>query len=151
VRNFLKNFRFVLFFLAGSLFVRCGAGGQSLAVRKLVIERSEGNPVTMRVEVARTDSEKAQGLMFRKKLEDGKGMLFVFENEEYLSFWMKNTYIPLSIAFVSSGGRITEIRDMEPLDLSPVRSAYTARYALEAPRGWFGRAGIRPGDRLILD
>jgi uncharacterized membrane protein (UPF0127 family) len=78
-------------------------------------------------------------------------MLFVFENEEHLSFWMKNTYIPLSIAFVSSGGRITEIRDMEPLDLSPVCSAYAARYALEVPRGWFGRAGIRPGDRLILD
>jgi uncharacterized membrane protein (UPF0127 family) len=145
----LKNFKFVLLFLAGSFFVRCNAEGQS--VRNLVIERNEGNPVTMRVEVARTDSEKAQGLMFRRKLEDGKGMLFVFENEEYLSFWMKNTYIPLSIAFVSSGGRITEIRDMEPLDLSPVRSAYAARYALEVPRGWFGRAGIGPGDRLILD
>lgn len=147
----MKNFRFALFFLAGSLFVYCNAEEQSLPVRKLVIERNEGNPVAVQVEVARTDSEKAQGLMFRKELKDGKGMLFVFENEEYLSFWMKNTYIPLSIAFISSGGRITEIRDMDPLDLSPVRSVYAVRYALEVPRGWFGRAGIRPGDRLILD
>jgi uncharacterized membrane protein (UPF0127 family) len=151
VRNFLKNFRFVLFLLA-SLLVHCSAEEPGLLpARKLVIQRDGGEPVAMRVEVARTDSERAQGLMFRKKLEDGKGMLFVFENEERLSFWMKNTYIPLSVAFISAGGRITEIRDMEPLDLSSVHSTFAVRYALEVPKGWFSRAGIAAGDRLLLD
>jgi uncharacterized membrane protein (UPF0127 family) len=88
--------------------------------------------------------------MFRKKLEDGKGMLFVFDREQILSFWMRNTLIPLSIAYIRSDGSILEIRDMVPLDENSVRSSRSVRYALEAPRGWFDRAGIKPEDRLLL-
>jgi uncharacterized membrane protein (UPF0127 family) len=104
----------------------------------------------MQVELARTEEERAQGLMYRRSLEDGKGMLFMYEHEDNLSFWMSNTYIPLSIAFISHEGRILEIHDMEPLNLNSVRSGVKARYALEVPRGWFSRAGIVPGDRLEI-
>jgi uncharacterized membrane protein (UPF0127 family) len=89
--------------------------------------------------------------MYRKTLADGRGMLFVFDRDQIMSFWMKNTLIPLSIAFISKDGRILEIRDMEPLDETSVRSGRSARYALEAPRGWFGRAGIKTGDMVVLD
>jgi uncharacterized membrane protein (UPF0127 family) len=121
------------------------------AQRDLLIRRSGGEPVRIHVELARTGAERAQGLMNRKTLDDGKGMLFIFERDEILSFWMKNTLVPLSIAFIAKDGRILEIRDMRPLDQSSVRSSRSARYALEAPRGWFSRAGIAVGDTLVLD
>jgi uncharacterized membrane protein (UPF0127 family) len=105
----------------------------------------------IRTEIARTEDERAQGLMGRKTLPDGEGMLFVFERDQILSFWMKNTLVPLSIAFISSEGRILEIRDMRPQDLTPIQSSRSARYALEVPQGWFVRAGIAAGDYLLLD
>jgi uncharacterized membrane protein (UPF0127 family) len=77
-------------------------------------------------------------------------MLFVFERDQMLSFWMKDTLIPLSIAYIAYNGRVLEIHDMKPRDLTSVRSGRSARYALEAPQGWFERAGIRPGDTLVL-
>jgi uncharacterized membrane protein (UPF0127 family) len=118
---------------------------------ELTIRRAGGKPVQMRVEVARTGKERTQGLMNRKSLDDGRGMLFVFDRDQILSFWMKNTSIPLSIAFIARDGRILEIRDLRPLDESSVRSVRSARYALEVPRGWFSRAGIAPGDQVLLD
>jgi uncharacterized membrane protein (UPF0127 family) len=118
---------------------------------ELLIRRAGGEPVQIRVEVARTDKERAQGLMNRKSLDEGRGMLFVFDRDQILNFWMKNTTIPLSIAFIARDGRILEIRDLRPLDESSVRSGRSARYALEVPRGWFSRAGIAPGDQLLLD
>jgi uncharacterized membrane protein (UPF0127 family) len=72
-------------------------------------------------------------------------MLFIYERDQILSFWMKNTLIPLSIAFISRDGRILEIRDMQPQSLATVKSSRSARYALEAPLGWFTRANIAPG------
>jgi uncharacterized membrane protein (UPF0127 family) len=131
--------------------------------RELVIEKTGGTvgpgtvgpgptvpQVPIRVEIARTDAERARGLMNRPSLPDGEGMLFVFEGEQILSFWMKNTLIPLSIAFIRTDGRIAEIRDMQALDITTVRSSRSARYALEVPQGWFTRAGISPGDYLRL-
>jgi uncharacterized membrane protein (UPF0127 family) len=88
--------------------------------------------------------------MNRASLPDGEGMLFIFEREQIVSFWMKDTLIPLSIAFVRTDGRITEIRDMKALDVTAVRSARSVRYALEVPQGWFARAGIDAGDYLRL-
>jgi len=84
--------------------------------------------------------------MFRKKLPDGEGMLFVFEADQVLSFWMKNTSIPLSIAFIAHDGKIIDIKDMYPHDTSSVVSSRSARYALEVPQGWFSRVGVRTGD-----
>ena len=70
------------------------------------------------------------------------------DRDEMMSFWMKNTLVPLSIAYIAQDGRILEIHDMQPEDLTPVRSSRSARYALEVPQGWYDRAGIAPGDRL---
>src|SRR5512138_3317525 len=102
------------------------------------------------VELARSPSERETGLMFRKSLPEGEGMLFVFPQDERLSFWMKNTSIPLSIAYISSDGRIREIHELEPFSLAPVAAERSVRYALEVPRGWFERAVVSVGDSLVL-
>ena len=107
---------------------------------------AEKGPVAVEVELARTDTEHSTGLMYRTKLEDGKGMLFIFDNDAVRSFWMKNTYIPLSIAYINFDGTIIDIRDMYPNNTSPVHSSRSVRYALEVPQGWFGRAGVKTGD-----
>jgi uncharacterized membrane protein (UPF0127 family) len=88
--------------------------------------------------------------MFRTSLAEGRGMLFVFDRDQIMSFWMRNTRIPLSIAYIRSDGGILEIRDMRPLDESLVRSSRSVRYALEVPQGWFDRVGVKAGDRLLL-
>ncbi len=100
------------------------------------------------IEVVRSQEDQQRGLMFRKRLGSREGMLFVYERDEKLSFWMKNTEIPLSIAFLSSSGEILEIRDMEPLSLKTVSSRRAARYALEVPRGTFQRLNLAAGDRV---
>jgi uncharacterized membrane protein (UPF0127 family) len=137
---------FIVFFL-GSL-NSCNAL-EKFEKRDLAIEGKEGR-ITVKAEIAITQAQREQGLMYRRKLKDGEGMLFVFESDQVLSFWMKNTLLPLSIAYISYDGRILEIYDMQPENLDPVRSSRSVRYALEVPQGWFGRAGIGAGDRLDL-
>ena len=100
----------------------------------------------IQVEVVRTEQEKARGLMFRDKLGPDEGMLFVYEKEEFLTFWMKNTPLPLSIAFIDKKGKIVDIQDMEPFSLRTHTSARPARYALEMNRNWFQKNGIKVGD-----
>lgn len=102
------------------------------------------------VEIARTEKEKAHGLMFRTKLAENEGMLFIYEEEEILSFWMKNTFIPLSIAFIDRHGRIIDMKDMEPFSLDTHRSARPAQYALEVNKGWFQKNGIKIGDMVKI-
>ena len=89
--------------------------------------------------------------MHRQSIRDGEGMLFFYEQDSILSFWMANTHVPLSIAFISHEGIILEIYNMEPLSTAIVRSSRSVRYALEVPQNWFTRAGIGVGDRLVLD
>jgi hypothetical protein len=101
---------------------------------------------TIKVEVARTEKEKERGLMFRERLGKDRGMLFVYEGEEIRPFWMKNTRLPLSIAFIDKGGKIVDIQDMEPFSLQTHISVYPAKYALEMNQGWFERNGIKVGD-----
>jgi len=122
------------------------AGQERLPTAVFYIEKAGGGAVSLVAELAVSDEERSAGLMFRQSLPDGEGMLFIFERDEWLSFWMKNTIIPLSIAFIASDGAILEIRDMWPLDLVPVNSSLPARYALEVPQGWFERVGVRVGD-----
>jgi uncharacterized membrane protein (UPF0127 family) len=141
--------RFLGFLLCG-LLLSGACESEILETRDLTIERDGGDPVVIRAEIARSADEKKKGLMFRRELADGRGMLFVFDRDQIMSFYMKNTLIPLSIAFIRSDGSIAEIRDMRPLDESLVRSSWSVRYALEAPQGWFNRAGIKAGDRLLL-
>ncbi len=108
------------------------------------------NSHTFYVEVAMTDEERARGLMHRDSIPETGGMLFVFESERRLSFWMKDTRIPLSIAFIRDDGLIMEMYDMEPFSLETIESRFPARYALEVNKGTFGDLGIRPGDRVQI-
>ena len=98
------------------------------------------------VEVASTPERRAQGLMHRFSLQPDHGMLFVFERAEPQGFWMKNTFIPLSIAFVAGDGRIINIDDMQPHDESTHVSRGPALYAIEMRKGWFAKRGIKSGD-----
>ncbi len=143
-----RNGTILTILAAGALtFAACASpkGNPVLRSERLAVGSAE-----VLAEIARTPEEREKGLMFRKDLPDGKGMLFVFEVDERLAFWMKNTLVPLSIAYISSDGTIREILDMEPRSLAPVPSQFSVRYALEVPRGWFGRAGVRVGDRVVL-
>jgi uncharacterized membrane protein (UPF0127 family) len=89
--------------------------------------------------------------MLPTKLGENEGMLFLYLREEILSFWMKNTTLKLSIAFINKRGEITEIRDMEPLGMDSVRSAKKAQYALEVNQGWFEKNNIKVGDKVKLN
>ncbi len=108
-------------------------------------------PAGLKVEVARTPEETHRGLKFRQSLPRDEGMYFVFEEEQQLSFYMRDTRIPLSIAFIRSEGVIESIADMIPLDERSVSSAGHVKFALEAKRGWFDDNGIRPGDKVVLE
>ncbi len=108
-------------------------------------------PAELKVEVARTQDDRQRGLMFRQHLPKNEGMYFVFEQEEQLSFYMRDTRIPLSIAFIRSDGVIESIADMVPLEERSVYSASLVRFALEVNLGWFDDNGIRAGDKVVLD
>lgn len=116
---------------------------QSLPTVELTIN---GHHVT--AEVAATEATRTTGLMRRFSLRPDHGMLFVFEQPQPLAFWMKNTYIPLSIAFIGIDGRILNIEDMAPLTEMTHGSRAPAIYALEMKKGWFAQLGIQPGDRV---
>jgi uncharacterized membrane protein (UPF0127 family) len=102
----------------------------------------------LQAEVAATPGQREMGLMHRFSLAPDRGMVFVFPTSEPLGFWMRNTYIPLSIAFIDTGGVILNIEDMAPQDDSLHWSRGRAQYALEMRKGWFADHGIRPGDRV---
>jgi len=101
---------------------------------------------TLRVEVVATQAERARGLMYRKHLGNNDGMLFVYPDTAPRSFWMKDTTLPLSIAFINKRGKILRIREMTPLDIKPVKSVVPASYAVEVNRGWFEANGVAVGD-----
>jgi len=101
------------------------------------------------VQVASKPAELTKGLMFRDRLEGDDGMLFVLGAPQRASFWMKNTRVPLSVAYIGPSGIILEIHDLEPLSLKTVTSTFeNVTHALEMRRGWFADKGILPGTRL---
>ncbi|MCC6274990.1 MAG: DUF192 domain-containing protein [Leptospiraceae bacterium] len=105
----------------------------------------------LQVEIADTDAKRRIGLMHRKTLKENEGMLFVFPRADYLSFWMKNTYIPLSIAYFNEDRRLTDILDMKPNQIKEFYNASEkAIYALEVNQGWFQKKGIRKFSVLEL-
>jgi uncharacterized membrane protein (UPF0127 family) len=110
----------------------------------------------LNVEVARTFEARAQGLMHRRSLPENAGMLFVFEDDGRWAFWMKNTYIPLSIGFIDRTWRLLEVLDMQPAADPAVgpwpayEPGHVYRYALEVNQGYFARRGITLGDRFEL-
>jgi uncharacterized membrane protein (UPF0127 family) len=102
----------------------------------------------IRAEVAADFASRAQGLMYRKQMPSNAGMLFIFDEPGAQCMWMKNTLIPLSVAFMDDSGAIVNIEDMAPQTEDSHCASRPARYALEMNRGWFAARGIKPGMRL---
>lgn len=148
----MKGLKVRISFVALILFcvVFSACAKSKLPVKELMIKRSDGIYVTVQAEMAVEEEDRNYGFMNRKKIPDGTGMLFVFEKDQILSFWMKNTPSPLSIAYIDSEGVIKNIYDMKPYSLAPIVSTVSCRYALEVPQGWYSRAGIRVGDKVMV-
>ncbi|MDX1567677.1 MAG: DUF192 domain-containing protein [Longimicrobiales bacterium] len=100
---------------------------------------------TVVAEVADSPSEHQEGLMHRQELPEGTGMLFVFQSESTRSFWMRDTFVPLDIAFLNQGMQVVDIQQMEPETEEYHTSGAPAMFALEVPQGWFEAHGIEPG------
>jgi uncharacterized membrane protein (UPF0127 family) len=113
---------------------------------------SSGTPVRVRLEVAATPDQRQRGLMERTRVADGTGMVFLFPDDTDSGFWMKDTLVPLSIAFVDAGGRVVAVREMTPCHQDPCpvyRPGATYRSAVELGGGAFTEAGIKPGDSVV--
>ncbi len=146
----IKRYLMLATMLALSLLLSCSADEQEKAQKKLPTATITINSVQIKAELAVTDEQKQRGLMFRTAVPDGAGMLFVYTEDRPLVFWMKNTIIPLSIAYLAADGTIVDILDMQPLSLAGVPSSRSVRYALEVSQGWFAKVGIRVGDKADL-
>jgi len=103
---------------------------------------------TVQAEVVSTNKARQRGLMERESMPEDHGMLFVYPDTKVRGFWMKDTWIPLSIAFADSDGTIVRIADMQPHDLSRTSSLYPAMYALEMNQGWFEAHDVSKGDTI---
>ena len=123
----------------------CAAFASCDGTRKLKTVTLELAGKQFSVEVADTAETRARGLMFRESLPAFSGMLFVFDRDSQQSFWMENTKIPLSLAYISSSGEIREIYDLTPLSRRHVQSIHAVRYALEVNQGTFEKLGVKPG------
>lgn len=113
---------------------------------KLPVQTLDVDGHAVRAEVAATEESRMRGLMYRDAMGVDDGMLFVYRDEKVRSFWMKDTRIPLSIAFADKHGTIVWIADMQPLDTRSASSMVPATYALEMNQGWFERNGVERGD-----
>jgi uncharacterized membrane protein (UPF0127 family) len=132
----------------GFHFLATSALAQTAALQKIEIASKNGTHA-FQVEVVSNDADRARGLMFRKELPEGTGMLFDFEREQELGFWMKNTYIPLDMIFIRADGTIRRIAaNTEPLSERLVPSGGPARYVLEVIGGAARKLGIEPGDKV---
>jgi hypothetical protein len=116
--------------------------------QKLAAVRLNAGIHNIQAEVAQTPDERATGLMFRRTMPANDGMLFAFEEAGTQCFWMKNTLLPLSVAFVADDGTIVNIDDMQPQTLDSHCSTRPVRYVLEMNKGWFSKRGIKAGMKL---
>jgi uncharacterized protein len=136
---------------AASVILLSPACGQKQSV---ALFSTPDGPKTVRLELARTDVDKARGLMLRTRLSENQGMLFFVGGQERPSFWMKNTYIPLDLVFLSGEGVVIDaIERLPPCPLDPCpsyASCCPAAYALELQAGFVARHGVRKGDRVRL-
>jgi uncharacterized protein len=130
--------------LGTAAFVACADDGQA----KLPVVRINAGIHNILAEVAETPDQHEVGLMFRKTMGTSEGMLFIFDEPAKQCFWMKNTLLPLSAAFIANDGTIVNIEDMKPLTLESHCSAKPVRFVLEMNQGWFAKRGIKAGERL---
>jgi uncharacterized membrane protein (UPF0127 family) len=140
-----------LWIVAAALVVLCAFSGveaRAASIQPLEIATKSGVKV-FSVEMATTEEEKTTGLMYRKELADGKGMLFDFSPEQQVSMWMKNTYISLDMIFIRADGRILRIAEnTEPMSTKIIPSGGLAKGVLEVIAGTAQKYGIAPGDRV---
>jgi uncharacterized membrane protein (UPF0127 family) len=116
------------------------------------LEPAGGRPVTVRLEVAADPAARARGLMGRAEVPEGTGMVFLYPGDVAEAYWMKNTLVPLSIAFVAADGRVVSVAEMTPCTADPCPSYPPAgpyRYAVELPAGAFEAAGVGAGDKVV--
>lgn len=145
----MMNKKTISIIIISLLFSLCFA--KKLPVKTITIITQNNKEITVKAEMAIKQEDRNNGFMHRKKIPDGTGMMFVFEKDQILNFWMKNTPHPLSIAYIDSKGRIRDIFDMTPYSLSNITSTVSTRYALEVPQGWFDKNNIKEGDKIQLD
>lgn len=149
VKKFLFPLTYILLLLL--LFVSCKEE-ENPPLKKIPLNPSNPFVVigaeTLFIEISDSIEERETGLMFREELESNHGMLFIFEYERKLLFWMKNTELPLSIAFINSKRIIVDIQDMEPMTTASYVSRFPAIYALEVNQGWFKENNVKIGDSI---
>ncbi len=139
--------------LAAAVLCAAGAPGCTRApgpgmtqTPEVVFQAPSGAQVRVRVEVARTDAQRAQGLMYRRSLEPGTGMLFLFPAPDTLKFWMRNTYIPLDMIFLGADRKVVYVEEnAEPLTDTPRGPDQPAQFVVEVPGRWARAHGIEPG------
>jgi uncharacterized membrane protein (UPF0127 family) len=139
---------FALVCLLGGIAGSPMAAAQGVPQQGLPVVSLQAGMHIIRAEVAADPGSRATGLMFRQSLGPNQGMLFVFGERAMHCFWMRNTLIPLSIAFLDDSGRIVNIADMAPQTEDSHCPAAPVRYALEMEKGWFERRGIAAGSQL---
>ena len=132
--------KYFLFFIAAILLFSCGSSADKVKVKL--------NGKSYTFSVAATEKTRQTGLMYIKKLDKDGGMLFVYGQKQELYYYMKNTYIPLDIAFIDDELKIIDIQSMEPLDETTIQSKGKAMYALEVNRGFYERIGVKVGDKI---
>ena len=133
----LKSFNFLIFFL----FAASISGSELISLEKILPN----------IEVVTNSQDRQRGLMYKKAIPENYGMFFIWNLNKVQCMWMKNTYIPLSVAYMDRSGKIINIYDMVPLSKASVCSKTPVLYALEVNRGWFKRNNIKVGDILNLD
>jgi uncharacterized membrane protein (UPF0127 family) len=109
-----------------------------------------GASAKLTVELATTEAQREQGLMLRQKMDESQGMLFYFAQDSSIGFWMKDTYLPLSIAYLDAAGTVLEIRDAKPLDQTVLTPAQAYRFVLEVNQGWFERHKLGVGAKVAI-
>lgn len=157
--QFSWNRKFLSFiFTVGFIFIASGAKAKDLKPEvKFETQEIQIGSKKVMVEIAESPVQHEKGLMYRESLEKDKGMLFIFDREETLSFWMKNTYVDLSIAYINKKMKIVDIQEMKatsPLEVTEPQtypSKKPAMYALEMPKGWFKASNIKVGHSLKLN
>jgi uncharacterized protein len=141
----------MMVFNTGTLLALALLCGQALAQdmpQKLPAIKLSAGMHVIQAELAQTPEERSTGLMFRKAMATNEGMLFAFEEPGQQCFWMKNTLLPLSVAFIADDGSVVNIENMKPQTLDSHCSTKPVRFVLEMNEGWFAKRGIKPGMKL---
>ncbi len=139
----IDNYRFLKLLLVLILILGCSAS------RKTGIGI---NGKVFYVEIAKTPEQREKGLMHRKNLKENEGMFFIFEEEDKYWFWMKNTFIPLDIIWISAGRKVVDVsKNNQPQNLNPITPSVKAKYVLEINAGLAEKFGIKPGDEVVFN